>query len=229
MLHRAAPKDDREEEPASIVSGEVNSTWKGEDAYQISDEDASGVGAVDTDADLGGCQHTRRSTSGMVLRLGTGAFAWKSVRQARITTSTRDAELGAFAMGLQFVEPLYLVIKEFKLDKKPMPIALRTDNQAALAAAKKATIRDVPFLPEEKDVSGGINRELRLGYVQECGRMCHPRLDNLKPRTFVRYGHVETSVNTADLMTKGLHQDKVKMLGALMGFKPVEHLSRTCL
>ena len=225
VLHRSGPKNS-ENVPCSVVSGEVSSTWKGVDAYRIPEEEVSKVGAVDTDADLGGCQHTRRSTSGMVMRLGTGAIAWRSTRQARITTSTRDAELGAFVMGLQFVEPLYLVLQEFKLDATPKPIALRTDNQAALAAAQKATIRDVPVLPEEANVPGGVNRELRMGFIQECGRMCHPRLENLQPKSFVRYGHVETGVNTADIMTKGLHQDKVRVLGALMGLKPVAHLTK---
>src|SRR6266481_3249583 len=44
------------------------------------------------DADFAGCLDTRRSTSGFVFLLGSGAISWSSKRQATVSTSTCKAE-----------------------------------------------------------------------------------------------------------------------------------------
>ena len=56
------------------------------------------------DADFGGDPDSRRSTSGMVVKMGTGAISWGSKLQAVVTLSTTEAEyISACAAGQEIL------------------------------------------------------------------------------------------------------------------------------
>ena len=48
-----------------------------------------------SDSDFAGCLDSRKSTSGFVFLLATGAISWKSVKQSTIASSTMEAEFVA--------------------------------------------------------------------------------------------------------------------------------------
>ena len=56
-----------------------------------------------SDADYAGCLETRRSTSGVVCKIGTGAVNWMSRKQQSVSTSTTEAELMAASDGAKEV------------------------------------------------------------------------------------------------------------------------------
>src|SRR3954470_10580057 len=77
-----------------------------------------------SESDFGGCQDTRRSTSGYVFLLARGAISWKSVKQTLIASSTMTAEFVAcfeasnqgswlqnFVTGLRILEEIERPLK----------------------------------------------------------------------------------------------------------------------
>jgi hypothetical protein len=83
------------------------------------------------DADWGGDDHTRRSTTGLVFILAGGPIRWGSRMQKCVATSTTEAELNALAETLKEAIHLHDLCNEL-LPKLDCPISLRTDNQGAL-------------------------------------------------------------------------------------------------
>ena len=70
-----------------------------------------------SDADIAGCQDSRKSTTGYIFMLAGGAISWKSVKQTLVASSTMEAEFIAcfeasnqgiwlrnFITGLQIIE-----------------------------------------------------------------------------------------------------------------------------
>ncbi|RVW59276.1 Retrovirus-related Pol polyprotein from transposon RE1 [Vitis vinifera] len=59
------------------------------------------------DADYAGDHDTRRSTTGYVFMLGSGAISWCSKRQPTVSLSTMEAEYRAAAMAAQEKNPVF--------------------------------------------------------------------------------------------------------------------------
>ncbi|XP_059276203.1 secreted RxLR effector protein 161-like [Lycium ferocissimum] len=83
------------------------------------------------DADYAGDHDTRRSTTGYVFMLGSGAISWCSKRQPTVSLSTTEAVYRAAAMAAQ--ESTW-IIKLLKDLHQPMEYAipLYCDNQSAI-------------------------------------------------------------------------------------------------
>ena len=94
------------------------------------------------DADLGGCQWTARSTSGLYLVIrGPQTFvpiAWHARRQQHVARSTADAELNSLAEGLheELIPAAMLLTKLLGVGCIPRP-TIREDNSAVVAAIRK--------------------------------------------------------------------------------------------
>ena len=88
------------------------------------------------DADLGGCVHTAKSTSGLWLQVagpnGTQfPIAWSSRRQQAVSRSTTEAELVSLAEGL-FTEALPVQDLLSRICGQSIPIRVREDNESVI-------------------------------------------------------------------------------------------------
>src|SRR5438477_2944063 len=147
-----------------------------------------------TDADHAGNPDNGKSTSGYIVKMGTGAISWQSKLQSIIALSTTEAEYVAATTASQ--EILWLRNLFFEMGHTfSSPSTLYIDNQSALAVAKN---------PEHH------------------GRMKHLDLRFYWLRDEVEKGtisvvHLRTSDMPADILTKALGRVKVlemlKMLG----------------
>ena len=87
------------------------------------------------DADFGGDPDSRRSTSGMVVKMGTGAISWSSRLQSIVALSTTEAEYVSAVSAAQEILWLRSLFKEMGYDIK-QPTTLCVDNQSALQVMK---------------------------------------------------------------------------------------------
>ena len=139
-----------------------------------------------SDADHAGNPDNGRSTSGYVVKMGTGAISWSSKLQGIVALSTTEAEYVAATTASQEILWLRNLFHELGYSLSS-PSTLFIDNQSALAVAKN---------PEHH------------------GRMKHldPRfywLRNEVEKGTITPIHVRTDAMVADIMTKALGRVKV--------------------
>ena len=147
-----------------------------------------------SDADHGGNPDNGRSTSGMVVKMGTGAISWSSRLQSIVALSTTEAEYVSAVSAAQEILWLRSLFKEMGYDIK-QPTTLCMDNQSALQVMKN---------PEHH------------------GRMKHLNLRFYWLRDTVAAGHIHpvylsTDLMPADILTKLLGAAKVKDMCRLLG------------
>jgi hypothetical protein len=65
-----------------------------------------------SDADWAGCQETRKSTSGVVVKMGTSVVIWRSVKQKCVAQSTLEAEYVAGSLLAREVEWVRHLLEE---------------------------------------------------------------------------------------------------------------------
>ena len=148
------------------------------------------------DADYSGNEDDRRSTSGMVVKMGTGAISWASKLQTIVTLSTTEAEYIAAVHAGQEIMWLRNLFAEFGY-KFDAPSSLFIDNQSALSVAKN---------PEHH------------------GRMKHLDLRFYWLRGVVEAGYIDvqylqTNLMPADIMTKALGRAKVQEMCQMLGLE----------
>jgi hypothetical protein len=138
-----------------------------------------------TDSDWAGDPDTRRSTSGYVFTLGSGAISWSSKRQPTVSLSTCEAEYVGQTNAVK--EAIWL--QRFLKDIDPDPVTGATiiygDNQGAIALA-------------HNDVSHGRNKHMEVKH--------HFVREKITDGT-VELQYVETSKQVADGLTKALPRD----------------------
>ena len=84
-----------------------------------------------SDADHAGCLDTRRSTSGFLIKIGTGAVSWSAKKQATVADSSTEAEyVSASAAGREIIW-MHTLLQELGVTV-PGPSPLMVDNQSAL-------------------------------------------------------------------------------------------------
>jgi hypothetical protein len=147
-----------------------------------------------SDADHGGNPDNGRSTSGYVVKMGSGAISWSSRLQGIVALSTTEAEYVAATSAGQEILWLRNLFTElgYKLDS---PSTLHIDNRSALSVAKN---------PEHH------------------GRMKHLDLRFYWLRDQVEKGainvvHLRTDAMPADIMTKALGRVKVGEMVQMIG------------
>ena len=149
-----------------------------------------------TDADHAGCPDTGRSTSGYVIKMGTGAVSWSSRLQSLVALSTTEAEFVAAVSAGQEMLWLRNLLTEFGYDVSSAS-KLRIDNLSALSVAKN---------PEHH------------------GRMKHLDLRFYWLRDEVAKGqieieHLRTFDMPADILTKSLPKPKVLEMVKMLGLR----------
>jgi hypothetical protein len=89
-----------------------------------------------TDADWAGDPETRRSTSGYIFNIGSGAISWSSKRQPTVATSTCEAEYRGQANATKEAIWLRRLLSELHDTLEPQATIIYSDNQGAIALAK---------------------------------------------------------------------------------------------
>ena len=87
------------------------------------------------DADYGGDSDSRRSTSGLVVKMGTGAISWASKLQQVVTLSTTEAEYISATSAGQEILWLRNLFSELGYKVKNAS-TLHLDNQSAIAVTR---------------------------------------------------------------------------------------------
>lgn len=100
---------------------------------------------------------TRRSTSGMVIKVYGNTVMWSSKRQASVTTSTLEAEYVAFGHTLKSCLWLVKLLDQVQ-PKIPRPISVLCDNQATVRAVMSESSRSEKL--RHVDISLKFIREL---------------------------------------------------------------------
>lgn len=148
------------------------------------------------DADHGGNRDNGKSTTGYLIKVGSGAVSWSSKLQPIVALSTTEAEyVAACAAGKEIIW-MQKFLGELGYGF-PRPTKLFMDNQSAISVAKN---------PEHH------------------GRMKHLDLCFYWLRDKVEQGYIEpvylqTDQMPADLLTKALPRVKVMFLRKLMGLE----------
>ena len=148
------------------------------------------------DADFAGNIDNKRSTSGYVVKIGTGAVSWSSRLQSFNTLSTTESEyVAAVAAGQEilWLRNLFMELG-FPVDSG-LPLCI--DDQSALSVAKN---------PEHH----GRMKHLDLRFYWLRGTV-HSGLITLR--------YVPTAEMPADVMTKPLARIKVAEMRGLLGLR----------
>ena len=135
-----------------------------------------------SDADHGGCMDSGKSTTGYVVKLGTGAISWSSKLQSIVALSTTEAEYVAACAAGQEIIWLRHLFSEIGFPVEG-PSRLYVDNQSALAVAKN---------PEHH----GRMKHLDLRYFW---------LRHAVDSNEIAVSYLPTSLMPADILTKSMH------------------------
>ena len=139
------------------------------------------------DSDWAGCQDTRKSTSGGVLRILGSALHAYARTQSTIATSSGEAELYAIGSGASEALGAAQFLQESRL-ALTTSITIETDSTAAKSIATRTGVSKLT-----KHI------QFRFLYIQD-----------LVKNSVLRIVKVHTSVNPADVMTKHLTQHVLK-------------------
>ncbi|KAL5858701.1 hypothetical protein ACOSQ3_006159 [Xanthoceras sorbifolium] len=142
-----------------------------------------------SDSDFAGCVDSRKSTSGYIFMMASGAVSWRSAKQSLTATSTMEAEfvscfeatshgvwLKSFISGLRIVDSI------------SRPLKMYCDNSAAVFMAKN-------------NKSGSRSKHIDIKYFAIKERVKEKK---------VVIEHVSTELMIADPLTKGMPPFKFK-------------------
>ena len=187
-------------------TADMGITYHGSDEYLVSNGyDRRDKLIASVDSDLGGCEDTSRSTTGLVVMLNGGAVSWASKRQTTVSQATLIAEMkaaGQAALELQWMRDLLT-----ELGKPQGCVRVMEDNAGCCAVAhgQKDTTR-----------TQHIRRVCR--YVEDaCGR------------GVIWLDDVPGVENWADIFTKSVApiEQFEKLRDIVMGTKPDRYVSPT--
>jgi len=152
-----------------------------------------------TDADWGGDTATRRSTSGYIFNLGSGAISWSSKRQPTVALSSCEAEYMGQTQATKEAIWLRRLLVELQAMEKDEPLAtpILADNQGAIALASN------PYnhaRTKHIDIQWHFVRE-----AQEAGS--------------VNFQYTPTDKQIADGLTKPLPKDAFQRFRAAIGLE----------
>jgi hypothetical protein len=88
-----------------------------------------------SNSDWGGCESTRKSKSGYVVKVAGGPVTWATKSQATVALSSCEAELYALCEAVKEIMWLSQLLTELQISFS-MPI-LRVDNKGAISLASK--------------------------------------------------------------------------------------------
>ena len=90
------------------------------------------------DSDFMSYKDSRKSTSGYMFTLGSGAISWRSVKQSCITESTTEAEYVAASEAIKEVVWLRKFLQDLEVvSTVTAPLKLFYNNSGAVAQSKE--------------------------------------------------------------------------------------------
>jgi hypothetical protein len=149
-----------------------------------------------SDASYGGDKDSGKSTTGYLIKVGSGAVCWSSKLQPIVTLSTTEAEYVAAVAGGKEIVWMQNLLKELGYEAQ-CPSKLFMDNQSALSVARN---------PEHH----GRMKHLDL---------CYYWLRNMVEKGSIDPTYLQTDEMPADILTKALPKPKVERFRSMMGLE----------
>ncbi|KAJ9561693.1 hypothetical protein OSB04_006853 [Centaurea solstitialis] len=146
-----------------------------------------------TDADYGGCNMDRKSTSGHLQFLGNKLVSWASKKQQCVSTSTAEFEYVAAASCCSQVLWMQSQLRDYGLEYKKIPIYCDSKSAIAISA---------------NPVQHSKTKHIDIRY--------HFLKDNVEKENIELY-FVNTEYQLADLFTKALDEKRFKFLISRLG------------
>ncbi|KAJ9547142.1 hypothetical protein OSB04_019685 [Centaurea solstitialis] len=146
-----------------------------------------------TEADYGGCNMDRKSTSGHLQFLGNKLVSWTSKKQQCVSTSTAESEYVAAASCCSQVLWMQSQLRDYGLEYKKIPIYC--DSKSAIA------------------ISANPVQHLKTKHIDI---RYHFLKDNVEKENIELY-FVNTEYQLADLFTKALDEKRFKFLISRLG------------
>ncbi|RKK66392.1 Retrovirus-related Pol polyprotein from transposon TNT 1-94 [Fusarium oxysporum] len=154
-----------------------------------------------TDSDWAGDLETRRSTSGYVFNLGTGAISWSSKRQRTVALSSCEAEyMGQTAAAKEAVWLRGLfqeLLKEYREVPELKSTVIFGDNQGAIAMSKNPQFHT------------------RTKHIDIQHHYCREKVND----GTVEFQYIPTGKQVADGLTKALPKDRFLLFRKALGLK----------
>ena len=161
-------------------------------------EGAPGL-TVFSDADMAGDVDGRRSTSGVLVFLGSAPIAWQSLKQKMVALSTCEAEYVAAATAACQVVWMRRLLTELT-GVQAQPPALKVDNQPAIALAKNPVLHD-----RSKHI------DVKFHFLRDCVE---------EGQVVIEF--VDTKRQLADILTKSLGRLRFMELRGMIGMAEVK-------
>ncbi|KAJ9567766.1 LOW QUALITY PROTEIN: hypothetical protein OSB04_003732 [Centaurea solstitialis] len=146
-----------------------------------------------TDADYGGCNMDRKSTSGHFQFLGNKLVSWASKKQQCVSTSTAESEYVAAASCCSQVLWMQSQLRDYGHEYKKIPIYCDSKSAIAISA---------------NPVQHSKTKHIDIRY--------HFLKDNVEKENIEMY-FVNTEYQLADLFTKALDEKRFKFLISRLG------------
>ena len=154
---------------------------------------------VFSDADMAGNIEGRRSTSDVLVFLGSAPISWLSLKQKVVALSTCEAEYVAVAIAACQALWLRRLLGELT-GMEAHPPALMVDNQPAIALAKNPVLHD-----RSKHI------DVKFHFIRDC-------VDGGQ----IVIEFVETGRHLADVLTKSLGRLRLTELEKMIGVERVQ-------
>ena len=147
-----------------------------------------------SDSDWAGCAETRKSTSGLVCRLGNCTVSWRSKKQPIVALSSTEAEYIALCSASQEVVWLRRLLHGVGQEQSGATVVFE-DNQGAMSLSRNP-----------KDHSRTKHIDVKYHFVRESVE-----------KEIIRVVYCPTAEMVADILTKGLARLKFEKFREAMG------------
>lgn len=146
------------------------------------------------DADYGSDKSDRKSTSGILITLGTNAIQWKSKKQTCVALSSAEAEYIALTEGCRELKHMLTLLEDLDL-KQSLPVPIYEDNQSTIKLAQS-----------EKLSSKVKHIDIKRHYIHD-----------LVNKSEIKLVYCPTEMMAADLLTKPMPKVRLEKLRLKFG------------
>ena len=154
-----------------------------------------------TDADWGGNEDNRKSTSGYLNYIGNTPVSWRSRLQPVVAQSTAEAEYIAINNTTRDIVWLRRLLSELQVLQEG-PTTIYSDNQSAIAISRDDDLGD-----RSKHI------DIKYHYIKDLITTNH-----------INIQYCPTKLQIADIMTKALGRPQFEYLRTLMGVEDLSEL-----